>query len=84
MRMLDSFHHRGLLGCSQQADLYVRDAADDFGVDQYLGPIFWNSPDVWVRNADDGGSTHQDQHSVRTIGFMHELAIVVPITLEHL
>ena len=59
MQMLDSFHDRGLLVTSPQADLYIREAADDTGADSYLGPIFWDSPDLWVRNADDGIPVHQ-------------------------
>ena len=44
---------------SQRPDLYIRDASDDPGFDQYVGTRFWDSPDLWVRNADDGGMTHQ-------------------------
>ena len=60
MQMLDSFHDRGLLVTSSQADLYIREAFDDLGVDSYLGPVFWDSPDVWIRNADDGIPVHQN------------------------
>lgn len=63
MQMLDSFHDRGLLVCSTLSDLYIRDAPDDTGGDQYLGSVFWNSPDIWIRNADDGGFSHQDPKS---------------------
>jgi hypothetical protein len=63
MEMLNSFHDRGLLVCSPQADLYIREASDDPGVDNYVGPVFWNSPDLWIRNADDGGTTHQNPES---------------------
>ena len=60
MAMLDSFHDRGLLVCSPQADLYIRDGAADAGADPDTGPAFWDSPDLWIRNADDGGTTHQN------------------------
>ena len=60
MQSLDSFHARGLLPCSSSADLYIRDAADDTGVDPYVGATFWNSPDLWVRNSDDGSTVHQE------------------------
>ena len=60
MQSLDSFHARGLLPCSSSADLYIRDAADDTGVDPYVGATFWNSPDLWVRNSDDGLTVHQE------------------------
>jgi hypothetical protein len=39
--------------------LYIRDNASDTGGSSSSG-AFWNSPDIWVRNADDGGTTHQD------------------------
>jgi hypothetical protein len=60
MAMLDSFHDRGLLVCSPQADLYIRDGVTDAGTDPYTGPAFWESPDLWIRNTDDGGTTHQN------------------------
>jgi hypothetical protein len=60
MQMLDSFHDRGLLVTSSQADLYIREASDDPGADTYLGPVFWDSPDLWIRNADDGIPVHQN------------------------
>jgi len=41
------------------SDVYVRDNPADTGTMPSSGP-FWNSPDIWVRNADDGGATHQD------------------------
>ena len=59
MAMLDSFHNRGLLVCDPNADLYIRDAAGDPGIDAFTGAAFWNSPDLWIRNSDDGLSTHQ-------------------------
>lgn len=46
--MLDSFHARGILACDPAADLEISD-----------GTTFWNSPDLWIRNADDNGTTHQ-------------------------
>jgi Fungalysin metallopeptidase (M36)/Fungalysin/Thermolysin Propeptide Motif len=59
IQMLNSFHDRGLLRSNAGVDLYIRDAAGDPGVDAFTGPVFWNSPDLWIRNSDDGGSTHQ-------------------------
>lgn len=40
-------------------DLYIRDASDDPGDDLYTGSNFWNPPDLWIRNSDDSGITHQ-------------------------
>ncbi|NLE77684.1 MAG: hypothetical protein GX605_13155 [Chloroflexi bacterium] len=36
----------------------MRDSEDDTGLVPTPGP-YWNSPDLWVRNADDGESEHQ-------------------------
>lgn len=41
------------------ADLWLRDAPGDPGEDAFTGSRFWDSPDLWVRNANDGGTTHQ-------------------------
>jgi hypothetical protein len=41
-------------------DLYIRDASDDPGIDSYTGSVFWNSPDLWIRNSDDNGTLHQN------------------------
>ena len=40
-------------------DLYIRDAPLHDGSDLWGGE-FWNSPDLWIRNADDGGLEHQN------------------------
>jgi hypothetical protein len=40
------------------ANLHLRDAPDDTGAEPYSG-TFWLSPDVWVRNAEDGGTAPQ-------------------------
>jgi fungalysin metallopeptidase (M36) len=60
MQMLDSFHDRGLLPVSASADLFLRDDPGDPGAESYHAPVFWDSPDVWVRNADDSGTAHQE------------------------
>lgn len=58
--LLQSFHDRGILKVLPGADLYVRDDAVDPGTTAYQAPIFWDSPDVWIRNNDDNGTTHQN------------------------
>ena len=58
-QMLDSFHARGLLPCSPATDLYIHDVASDLGAESTAGQAFWDSPDLWVRHADDNGTTHQ-------------------------
>ena len=60
MEMLNSFHDRGLLKCSASADLWMHDAPSDTGAEPFSGPTFWESPDLWVRNADDNGTIQQD------------------------
>jgi hypothetical protein len=42
-----------------RVDLWARDNSTDDGQEPSTGST-WQSPDVWVRNAADGGSTHQD------------------------
>lgn len=58
--MLQSFHDRGILSVSAAADLYVRDDPVDPGTTAYQAPVFWDSPDTWIRNIDDGGTAHQN------------------------
>jgi len=41
------------------ANLWIRDAVGDPGYNYYTGSRFWDSPDLWIRNRDDGGNTHQ-------------------------
>ncbi|HEY9421730.1 MAG TPA: hypothetical protein VIW92_09970, partial [Thermoanaerobaculia bacterium] len=60
IEMLNSFHDRGILRSNSGVDLYIREDAADPGADAFVGPVFWNSPDLWVRNSDDGGTTHQN------------------------
>lgn len=38
--------------------IYIKDNDSDTGAEP-SGKPFWNSPDIWVRNAEDGGLTHQ-------------------------
>jgi len=36
-------------------NLMIRDAEDDFGAEPYAGNNYgWQSPDIWIRNQDDG------------------------------
>ena len=49
---------------SPNLDLYIKDRADDFGNEIY--PYHWqadryDSPDIWVRNQNDGRTNHQHQ-----------------------
>ncbi|MCY1719117.1 hypothetical protein OU798_02100 [Prolixibacteraceae bacterium Z1-6] len=40
-------------------DVYIRDNASDSGAPNSTG-AFWNSPDIWVRNINDGQTAHQN------------------------
>ncbi|MFL6388947.1 MAG: M36 family metallopeptidase [Terriglobales bacterium] len=63
MQMLNSFHNRGILRCDPAADLFMRDDPADPGTEPFAGSVFWESPDLWVRNADDNGTTHEEPKS---------------------
>jgi hypothetical protein len=58
--LVDAFHRfvYGLANPAPAPDLWLRDAIGDSGDDDWAG-AFWDSPDLWVRNADDGGTAHQ-------------------------
>ena len=40
-------------------DVYLRDSTSDDGDEPSAG-AFWNSPDLWIRNSNDGGTAHQN------------------------
>jgi hypothetical protein len=58
--LVDAFHRfvYGFDDPSPSPDLWLHDAPADPGSDFWPGK-FWDSPDLWVRNADDGGTAHQ-------------------------
>jgi hypothetical protein len=62
--LMDAFqrfvHGHGALSGASRPDLFLRDAEGDSGVDDFTGPVFWDSPDLWVRSADDNGTAHQN------------------------
>lgn len=48
---------------SPTLDLMVRDGYDDFGIQpNNAGQTIWNSPDIWVRNQEDGLQIQQHQN----------------------
>jgi len=59
-QVVDAFHRfvYGLANPSSAPDLWLRDDLADPGADLWDG-TFWNSPDLWIRNTDDDGTTHQ-------------------------
>ncbi len=60
-QLVDAFHRfvYGFGDPSPAPDLWIKDDPAHTGTDAF-GGTFWNSPDLWVRNADDGGTTHQN------------------------
>lgn len=58
--LVDAFHRfvYGFSDPSPAPQLWLRDAPGHTGADTWSGE-FWNSPDLWIRHADDGGTTHQ-------------------------
>ncbi len=56
--MLDSFHDRNILSVANNVDLWLKDKPSHTGAETVTNP-FWNSPDVWIRNSDDNGTSHQ-------------------------
>lgn len=58
--IVDAFHRfvYGLGNPSPVPDLWMRDDPADTGADLW-GGTFWDSPDLWIRNNDDGGTAHQ-------------------------
>lgn len=61
VRVVHAFHRfvYGLPDPSPAPDLWLRDDAADTGADSW-DSAFWDSPDLWVRTSDDGGTTHQN------------------------
>lgn len=59
-QLVDAFHRfvYGFNDPSPVPDLWLRDDPAHTGADAWAGN-FWNSPDLWIRNANDNGTTHQ-------------------------
>ncbi len=59
-QVVDSFH-RFIYGFTDDAtapELWMKDDAAHTGTNNWAG-TFWDSPDLWIRNEEDDGSTHQ-------------------------
>lgn len=59
-QLVDAFH-RFIYGFTDPApvpELWLRDDPAHTGTEVWTGR-FWDSPDLWVRHADDGGTAHQ-------------------------
>ena len=46
--------------------LFIRDTPEDIGIEPNIAQEITNSPDIWVRRANDGGKIHQDPCSADT------------------
>ena len=57
-RVVDAFSRFAYGHTDTAADLWLRDDPADSGLQPWAGR-FWDSPDLWCRNADDGGTTSQ-------------------------
>ena len=59
-QLVDAFHRfaYGFDNPVLTPDLWLRDDPGHTGADAWPG-AWWDSPDLWVRNSDDGGTTHQ-------------------------
>jgi hypothetical protein len=59
-QLVDAYHRfvYGFADPVPAPDLWLRDDPGHTGADAWAG-TFWDSPDLWIRNADDGGTTHQ-------------------------
>ncbi len=59
-QLVDAFHRfvYGFANPATTPDVWLRDDPGHTGPDAWPG-AFWNSPDIWVRNKDDGGTAHQ-------------------------
>jgi hypothetical protein len=64
--LVDAFHRfvYGFPDPSPAPDLWIKDDPADPGGNYWAG-TFWNSPDLWIRHADDGGLTHQSVRAGR-------------------
>jgi hypothetical protein len=58
--IVDAFHRfvYGLGDAPAPPDVWLRDDPAHAGTEAWAGR-FWDSPDLWIRNADDGGVAHQ-------------------------
>ena len=58
--LVDAFHRfvYGFADPSPAPDLWIKDDPAHTGAPTGEGP-FWDSTDLWIRNANDGGTTHQ-------------------------
>ena len=59
-QIVDAFHRfvYGFQDMAPAPELWLKDDPAHTGANEWDGP-FWDSPDLWIRHQDDGGTTHQ-------------------------
>ncbi len=59
--IVDGFHRfvYGFSDTFSASDLWLKDHPDHTGLDNWDG-VYWNSPDLWIRNSEDDVTEHQD------------------------
>ena len=59
-QIVDAFHRfvYGFQDTAASPELWLKDDPAHSGANAWDGP-FWDSPDLWIRHQDDGGTTHQ-------------------------
>lgn len=50
------------LSCPKPVELYIRDYINDSGEERNIDTVFWNSPDIWIRNEDDQVEEHENPY----------------------
>jgi hypothetical protein len=53
---------------SDSSDVYARDTANDSGAEGSGVRYFWNSPDIWARNTNDGFQNQSNQNIIQVPG----------------
>ena len=82
--IVDAFHRfvYGFQNPVGSVDLWLRDHTGHLGADYWSGR-FWDSPDLWVRNADDDGLTHQSPEFGQDNWFYARVRNRGSATIEH-
>lgn len=82
--IVDGFH-RFVYGFSDSVsatDLWLKDHPEHGGADGWDG-VYWNSPDLWIRNADDDGTAHQNPEYGQDNWFYARVRNRSSVTAQH-
>ncbi len=82
--LVDSYHRwvYGFSGPASSPNLWLRDDPGHTGAELWEGR-FWDSPDLWVRNRDDGGLAHQNPRAGRDNWFYARVRNQGPGSARH-